>query len=129
MWGYIGITTFLTLIILFLGNMLDIILKEEVAYFKIISLIKIQSIFMFYTRRNNMMNNVAFYFEVFGYIFFGVMMLANIYFGLTRLVNNYYFTLKLNYFYVYLFQSVLVYFIFNIVVYFIGKNKKKRTKF
>ncbi len=129
MWGYIGITTFLTLIILFLGNMLDIILKEEVAYFKIISLIKIQSIFMFYTRRNNMMNNVAFYFEVFGYIFFGVMMLANIYFGLTRLINDYYFTLKLNYFYVYLFQSVLVYFIFNIVVYFIGKNKKKRTKF
>ena len=128
MWGYFGLTFFFSLIILFLGNMLDIILKEEISYFKIISLTKTQSIFMFYSRKNNVMNNMAFYFEVFGYIYFGVMMLANIYFALSGYVDNYDFTLKLNYIYLSLFQLALVYFIVNIVVYVIGKNKK-RIKF
>jgi hypothetical protein len=126
MWGYFALTFFFCLIILFLGDVLDIILKNEFWYFKIKILSKFQSIFMFYSRRNRKMSNIAFYLEVIGYFLFITMSISNLIFTFSGYSENYYFNIELNQIYIYLFDLILIYFLSNLIVYILG-NKINRS--
>lgn len=124
MWTYLGITFFFCLFILFAGNLLDIIIKEEISYFKHIKLNKFGRIF-FFNRNNKVMINAGYYLDIIAYSLFVILNIINIIIGLMGQFDNYHLLDRVSLLVIYLFDLLVIYVVGNIIIYSV---KKKRMR-
>lgn len=124
MWNYFGITFFFCLFILFAGNLLDIVIKEEIKFFKFKNLNKFERIF-FFNKKDKQMINVGYYLDIIAYSLFIILNIVNIIIVITGLNEDYDFTYNYDLMFIYLFNVLVVYVLVNIILY-LGFKKTSR---